>query len=158
MRASWFSYGVPRAGLPGREKLYRHADQPEADRASPRSARHGLAGAEALEQVGEVVGVLLLLRRGRLHQPARRGVLVAEIEHHLLVAVDGAALGDQAFLDHVLERVALDVLGMAARSEALGREVRLAVELRDTCGDLVGVLLLVLRVLQELRRHALGVD
>src|SRR3954470_9609321 len=117
-----------------------------------------LAAAHALEQRGEIVGVLLFLGEDFLQHAPGGGILLAEVVDHLAVAVDGDALGDQVFLDHVLERVAFDVLGMAARGEALGREVRLAVELRDTCGDLVGVLLLVLRVLEELRRHALGVD
>src|SRR5581483_2691174 len=85
-------------------------------------------------------------------------IVLAEVIDHLAVAVDGDAFGDQVFLDHVRERVAFDVLRVAARGEPIGREVGLAAELRDALGDLVGVLLLVLRVLQELRSDAFGVD
>src|SRR4029079_6019274 len=77
---------------------------------------------------------------------------------HLAVAVDSDALGDQVFLDHLLERVALDVLRVAARAQAFRREIGRAAELGDALGDLVGVLLLLVGVLQELRRHALGMD
>src|SRR5581483_8896937 len=95
----------------------------------------------SLEQAHQVLGVLLLLGEDLLHEPPRRRVLAAEVVHHLLVAVDGDALGDQVLRDHVGQRVALDVLGVAAGREALRREVGLAAELHDALRDLVGVLL-----------------
>ena len=42
--------------------------------------------------------------------------------------------------------------------QPLGREVRLPAELHDAGRDLVGVRLLLVRMLQELGRHGLGVD
>src|SRR4051812_48493965 len=69
----------------------------------------GLPG-HVLEEVRQVVGVLFLLRQDLLHQAARRRVALADVGDHLAIAVDGDALGDQVFLDHVLERVAFDVL------------------------------------------------
>jgi len=56
------------------------------------------------------------------------------------------------------QRLAPDVLGVAARREPLRVEVRLAVELHDARRDLVGVLLLLVRLGEELRRHRVGVD
>ena len=54
--------------------------------------------------------------------------------------------------------VALDVLGVAAVGEAVGVEVRLALQLRDAQRDLVGVAQLLVGVLQELRGHRPGVE
>src|SRR6185503_16896225 len=113
---------------------------------------------EVLEQVRQVVGVLLLLRQDFFHQPARDRVVLSQVGDDLAVAVDGDALGDQILADHVLEVLALDVLGVAAARQALGREVGLAAELGDARRDQVGVLLLIVGMLQELGRHALGVD
>src|SRR5436190_577358 len=111
---------------------------------------------EALEEARQVVGVLFLFSEDLLQHASRGGILFAEVADHLAIAVDGDALGDEVFLDHVLERVALDVFGVAARGEPVWRKVRRAAELGDALGDLVGVLLLFLRVLQELGRHAFG--
>src|SRR5688500_14620333 len=47
---------------------------------------------------------------------------------------------------------------MAAACETLRLEVGRAAQLGDALRDLVGMLLLVVGVLEELRRHALGVD
>src|SRR5260221_7138931 len=114
--------------------------------------------AEVLEEVRQIVGVLLLFGEDLFHQPARGRILLAEVGDHLAVAVDGDALGDQVLADHGLEILAFDVLRVAARRQPVGREVGLAAELHDTRRDLVGVLLLLAGVLEELRRHALGVD
>ena len=66
------------------------------------------------------------------------------------VGVDRHPLGDQVLLDHVDQRVAVVVLGVAPRLEAGRVEVGLALQLGDALGDLVGVLLLVVGVLEEL--------
>ena len=54
--------------------------------------------------------------------------------------------------------VALDVLGVAAVGDAVGVEVRLALELRDPQRDLVGVAELLVGVLEELGRDRPGVE
>src|SRR4051812_8735798 len=69
---------------------------------------------QALEQGREIIGVLFLLRQDLLHQAPGGRVLLAEVGDHLAVAVDGDALGDQVFPDHLLERATLDILGVAA--------------------------------------------
>ena len=56
------------------------------------------------------------------------------------------------------QRVARHVLGMAAAGEAVRREVGLAAELHDALGDLVGVRLLLVRVVEELLRDALRMN
>ena len=73
-------------------------------------------------------------------QPARRRVVAAQIADHLGVRLDGDALGDEIFAEHLDEVLALFVLGVAARREAIRAEVGLAVELRDALGDAVRVL------------------
>ncbi len=102
--------------------------------------------------------MLLLDGEDAFHQAPGRRVVVAEIADDLPVGLDRDALGDQVLLEHVDESRALDVLGVAPRREAVGGEVRLAVELRDALGDLVGVLLLLVGVLEELLRDRLRVD
>src|SRR2546425_4034909 len=66
------------------------------------------------EQVVHVVCVLFLLRQDSLEQHARGRVLVSEIAHHLAVRLDGDALGDQVFLDHVDQVPAFDILRCCA--------------------------------------------
>ena len=85
-------------------------------------------------------------------------VLVAEPADDLAVALDGDALGHEVLLDHVDERGALDVLGVAAVGDAVGVEVRRALQLRDAQRDLVGVAELLVGVLEELVGHRTGVE
>ena len=83
------------------------------------------------------------------------GVVLAEVADHLAVAVDGDALGDEVLLDHVEQGRALDVLGVAARERGpSGLKFGSPPSCTMRCGDLVGVLLLLVRVLEELGRHA----
>src|SRR5262249_40674569 len=62
--------------------------------------------AHALQERREIVRVLLFLRQDLLEQAPRGRIVLAEVVDHLAIAVDGDPLGDQVFLDHVLERVA----------------------------------------------------
>jgi hypothetical protein len=62
------------------------------------------------------------------------------------------------FLDHLRQRVAGHVLGVAALAQAVGREVGFTAQLHDACGQQVGVALLLVGMDQELGTHALPVD
>src|SRR4051812_16826121 len=113
---------------------------------------------ERLEERGHVVGVLLLLLEHLFHQPARSGIVFPEKPDHLEIRLDGDALCDEVFLDHVHERVALCVLGVAAGEQAFGIEIGRAAQLPDAVRDPVGVLLLLVGVLHELVGDRLVVD
>src|SRR5512132_1745264 len=65
------------------------------------------------QQVGEVVGVLLLFRLDFLHQAPRRCIERSEVGGDLAIAVDRDPLGDQVLLDHVDQVLAFDVFRMA---------------------------------------------
>ncbi len=69
---------------------------------------------------------------------------------------DRDALGDEILADHLGERGADAVLGMAAALERGGIEVGVAAQLHDAPGDLVGMLLLLLGMLEELGGRDLG--
>ena len=72
---------------------------------------------------------------------------VAEVPDPLAIGVDRDALGDEILLDHVDQVSPRHVFRMAATEQALGRKVRLPVQLRDARGDLIGVALLLVGVL-----------
>src|SRR5207247_7814566 len=75
---------------------------------------------------------------------------VAEVTHLLTVRLDGDALGDQVFLDHVDQVLALRVLRGGAGADTVRVQVRLAAELIDPLGEQIQMLLFLLRVLSEL--------
>src|SRR4030095_4961766 len=119
--------------------------------------------------------MLFFLREDFCGDAAGRGVGVADVVDHLGVGLDGDALGDQIFLDHGGEVgepdvlgggegragrgvVDVDLLGVGAGGQAIGVEVGGAAELDDALGELIGVGLLFLRVLEELLGDGLGVD
>src|SRR2546429_2357613 len=106
---------------------------------------------QVLEQVGEVIGVLFLRRRNLLQHRARGRIERREITDHLAIAVDGDPLRDEILLDHVDQRIPLDVLGVATRRKAIGGEIRCAAELDDALRNTVGVFLLLAGVLEKLR-------
>src|SRR2546422_5001306 len=102
------------------------------------------------EEVVHVVRVLLLLREDPLEKYPGSRIPVAEVAHHLTVGLDGDALGDQIFLDHVDQVLALDVLRGGPRADAVRIQVRLAAELIDPLGEEIEMLLFLLRVLSKL--------
>jgi hypothetical protein len=110
------------------------------------------------QQRVHVLGVFLLHRQDALQHAARGGIVGADVGDHLAVAVDRDAFGDQILLDHVDDVLALDVVRMTAAEQALGRQVRLALELGDALRDLVGVPLFLVGMLQELGTDRLRVD
>src|SRR5438128_175248 len=102
------------------------------------------------EQVVHVVRMLLLLREDPFEEHPCGGIPVAEVAHHLAVGLDGDALGDQIFLDHVDQVLALGVLRGGPGADAVRVQVRLAAELIDPLGEEVEMLLFLLGVLSEL--------
>ena len=113
---------------------------------------------QSLEKVGQIVGVLFFLLEDLLHQSAGGRVFALEVPYDRAVSVDGDALGDQIFGQHTAQRVRDHIVGVAARGEALGREIGLATELGDALGDTVGVRLLFLRVLHQLSSDRMAGD
>src|SRR6266481_5427170 len=102
------------------------------------------------EQVVHVVRVLLLLREDPFEEHPGGRIPVAEVAHHLAVGLDGDALGDQIFLDHVDQVLSLDVLRGGPGADPVRVQVRLAAELIDPLGEEIEMLLFLLRVLSEL--------
>src|SRR5262245_479554 len=68
-------------------------------RSSEKGSRAALP-AEPLEEVGEILGVLLLVGEDLLEQPPGRRVVVTDEADHLAVAVDGDPLGHEILFDH----------------------------------------------------------
>src|SRR5437016_14135354 len=102
------------------------------------------------EEVVHVVRVLLLLREDPFEEHPCGGIPVAEVAHHLAVGLDGDALGNQIFLDHVDQVLALGVLRGGPRADAVRVQVRLAAELIDPLREEIEMLLFPLRMLREL--------
>ena len=102
--------------------------------------------------------MLLLDGEDGLHHAARRRVVVAEPFDDLVVRLDRDALGDEILLHHLEQIARRVVLAVAARGEPFRVEVGLALQLRDPQRDLIGVLLLLGGVLEELGGHGRGVE
>src|SRR6266404_3808153 len=102
------------------------------------------------EQVVHVVRVLLLLREDPFEEHPGSRIPIAEVAHHLAVGLDGDALGNEIFLDHVDQVLALGVLRGGPRGDAVRVQVRLAAELIDPLGEEIEMLLFLLRMLSEL--------
>src|SRR6266404_1167434 len=102
------------------------------------------------EQVVHVVRMLLLLRQNPFEEHPGGRIPVAEVAHHLAVGLDGDAFGNQIFLDHVDQVLALGVLRGGPGADPLRVQVRLAAELIDSLGEEIEMLLFLLRVLSEL--------
>src|SRR5471032_1089944 len=103
----------------------------------------------SLEEIRQVIGVLLLDRENLLEHVLRGGIVVADVERYLAIAVDRDALGHQVLADHLLDRLAETIFRVAALRERLGIEVGLAAELDDALGELVGMPVLLVGVLEE---------
>src|SRR6266568_4606049 len=84
--------------------------------------RMSLAFSYPVDQREHVLGVLLLLGEDVFHQPAAGGVGIAQEADDFRVGFDGNPLRHQVLLDHLDERVARHILGVAARQQACGIE------------------------------------
>jgi len=93
------------------------------------------------KQVMHVIGVLFLLSQNPLHQSACRGVFVRKIPDHVTIRFDGDALGNQIFLDHFNQIIALDILRSGARRNTVWVEVWFTAELIDPLREKVEVCL-----------------
>src|SRR5206468_11210811 len=102
------------------------------------------------EQVVHVVRMLVLLRQNPFEEHPGGRISVAEVAHHLAVGLDGDALGNQVFLDHVDQVLALGVLRGGPGADTVRIQVRLAAELIDPLGEEIEMFLFFLRVLSEL--------
>ena len=58
-------------------------------------------------------------------------------------------------LDHARQRIALDILRVAATGESIGSEIRRSTQLHDAFCNLVGMAQFLVRVIEELLGHAL---
>ena len=92
------------------------------------------------EQIVHVVRVLFLLRQNPLEQHARGHILVAEMAHHIPVRLDGDALGNQIFFDHVDQVLTLNILRGRAGDDTVRVEVWLTTELINPLGQPVQML------------------
>src|SRR6185436_11414430 len=106
----------------------------------------------------QVVRVLFLDGQDPLQHAPRGGIIVTDEVNHLGIGLDRDAFGHQVLADHVGHVGALGVFGVAARRQALGIEVRVAVQLNDACRDLIGVALFLGRVLGELGGNGVSVN
>jgi hypothetical protein len=81
------------------------------------------------------------------HQPPGRGVLVPKVIDHITIAIDGVALGNQVFFNHVEQRGAFDVFGVAPGHQAIGGEIRGTPQLHDALRNLIRMQLFIVRML-----------
>jgi len=86
------------------------------------------------------------------HSPGSR-IVVTEVIDHLAVTIDGNALSDEIFLNHVGERGTFDVLRVTAHQQSFGVEIRFPLELNYSLGDLIRMSLFVVSVFEKLRRR-----
>src|SRR6185436_12805742 len=112
----------------------------------------GTSCGQSFKQRRQVVRVLFLGGEDFFEHAARGRVLLAEIADHFAIALDGDALGDQILFDHVAQRAAFDIFGVAARRQAVGRKIRLAAQLDDALRNAVGVRHFLVRMLEKFGR------
>src|SRR5437762_3271044 len=117
LRMLWRNF---RRGAPVTERTARSGRTTKAA-GGPSATPSALLGrVEGREELGHVVGVLLLDGQDRLHHPPGGDVVVAQVAHDLRVRLDGDPLRHQVLHDHVHQRVALAVLGVAAAEQPIG--------------------------------------
>src|SRR5262245_60255214 len=75
---------------------------------------------------------------------------------HVAIGLNGDPLRNQILFDHVHQILALDILGGGPRRNSFRIQVGLSAELIDPLGEKVEMLLLLRRVLCELRLHRLA--
>src|ERR1035438_10639439 len=87
---------------------------------------------DRFEQRLHVLRVLFLFGEEALHQSPAGRIIVREVSDNFRVGLDGDSFRDQIFPDHVDETLPLHVFGVAAGQQAIGIEVRLAIDRKST--------------------------
>src|SRR5687767_2882075 len=85
-------------------------------------------------------------------------IVAAEVGDHLAIAIDRNTLCYEIFLDHFSERRTFNVLGVAAHQQSFGIEIRFALKLNYSLRNLIRMPLLVVGMLQKLRRHTFSMN
>src|ERR1700694_1973037 len=93
-----------------------------------------------------------------LHHPARGRVLLTEVPDDVAVTVDGDSFGHQVFLDHAHQRIALDILCVAAAYQSLRGEIGRPAQLHYALRDLVGMSLFFVRMVEKLLGRAVRMN
>jgi hypothetical protein len=110
----------------------------------------------SLQQGQHVLGMFLFFLKDFLDETGCRRIFVTEPVDDLRIALNGDPLGNEVLLDHRGEIGAFDIFGMTPCRQGLRIEIRLAVQLDDAGCQAVRMLLLLRRVLEELRPDTLG--
>ena len=83
---------------------------------------------------------MFFLDREYLFQHALRSrIVIGKVDDHLAIAFDRDAFRNQIFLDHCVECIAFNVLGVAARAQSIGREVRFATQFDNALCEAIGM-------------------
>jgi hypothetical protein len=117
-----------------------------------------LVFSDPFDQRFHVVGVLLFFCEDLFQETAGGGIFFAKIADDLGIWFDCDAFSDKVLLDHLHERMSLNILGVTAHQQAFGTEVWRAIQLDDPFGYAVGVSLFFLWVLQKFLGDGLGVN
>ena len=104
------------------------------------------------------VSVFFFLGQNILEDTPSGRVLLTDVLDDFTVAVDGDALGHQVLQHHLLQRIACHVLRVGVFGQVVRIEVRLAAQLHDALGQLVGVLGFLVGMLEEFIGSHAGLD
>jgi hypothetical protein len=114
--------------------------------------------ASFLEEVYQIVSMLFFHSQNTFHHASRGWIVVTEVLDYLAITINGDPFSNQILLDHVDQSVTLDEFGMTARQQPFGIEIWRTPQLNYSLGNLIGVTLLFVGVLQKLSRDTFGVD
>ena len=113
---------------------------------------------QIFQDVRHVIRMLFFLRQDVFEDASGGRVFFADVLNDLAVAVDGDPLGDQVFVDHLLEGIAGHVLGVGVFRQQVRVELRLTAQLHDAFGQSVGVLRLPALHVRGIRRRPRGLS
>ena len=102
--------------------------------------------------------MLFFLRKDPLQDFPRRGIIRADIGDHFTIAVDRNPFGNQVFRDHLHQGRAFDIFRVAPAQQPFRGQIRLAPQLDNAFGQLIGMDLFLSGMLEKLALHAEGTD